>query len=61
MGKYRKQNLCENVPFIVKIQNLYIILLCTYLYHTSFRYLSITCNTFIAHDIRHKKYLIGIN
>ena len=27
---------------IVKILNLYIILLCTHLYHTSFRYLSIT-------------------
>ena len=34
--------------FIVKILNLYIILLCTHLYQTSFQYLSITCNASIA-------------
>ena len=33
---------------IVKILNLFIILLCTHLYHTSLWYLSITCNAFIA-------------
>ena len=37
---------------IVKILNLYIILLCTHLYHSSFQYLSINCNAFIACYIR---------
>ena len=45
--------------FIVKILNLYIILVCTHFYHTSFRYLSITSNPFIACYIRHKKYRIN--
>ena len=42
------------IDFIIKILNLYIILLCTHLYQTSFRYLFITCNAFIAikSDIR---------
>ena len=35
--------------------------LCTHFYHTSFRYLTFTCNAFIAGDIRCKKYLIGIS
>ena len=38
---------------IVKILNIFIMLSCTHLYHSSFRYLSITCNTFIACYIRH--------
>ena len=37
---------------IVKILNIYIMLSCTHLYHSSFRYLSITCNAFIACYIR---------
>ena len=41
---------------IVKILNLDIILLCTHLYHTSFRYLSSACNAFIACYFRYKKY-----
>ena len=45
------------VQLIVKKYN--IILLCTHLYHTSFLYLSITCNAFIACYIRCKKYLIS--
>ena len=40
---------------IVKVLNLYIILLCTHLYHTSFQLLSSNCNAFIACYIRHKK------
>ena len=44
---------------IVKILNLYIILLCTHLYHSSFQYLSITFNAFIACYIRHKKYSVS--
>ena len=40
---------------IVKILKLYIILLCTHLYHTSFQLLSSNCNAFIACYIRHKK------
>ena len=32
----------------------------THLYHTFFRYLSITCNAFIACYIRCKKYLIEV-
>ena len=36
-----------------------IILLCTHLYLSSFQYLSITCNAFIACYIIRKKYLIG--
>ena len=44
---------------IVKILNIYIMLACTHLYHTSFQYLYITCNVFIACYIRHYKYLIG--
>ena len=43
---------------IVKILNLYIILLCTHL-SLFFQYLSITCNAFITCYIRRKKYLIG--
>ena len=42
---------------IVKILNLSIILLCTHLYHTSYQYLSITCNAFNACFIRCKKYV----
>ena len=38
---------------------LFIIILCTHLYHSSFQYLSITRNAFIACYIRRKKYLIG--
>ena len=37
---------------IVKILNIYIMLSCTHLYHTSFQYLSSTCNAFIACYIR---------
>ena len=48
-------------PFFIKILNLYIIILCTHLYRTSFQYLSITCNAFIACYIRCNKYVIGIN
>ena len=40
---------------IVKILNLYIILLWTHLYHPSFQYLSISCNAFIACYNRSKK------
>ena len=42
---------------MVKILNLYIILFFTHLYHTSFQYLPITCNAFIACDIKSKTYL----
>ena len=40
---------------ISRILNIYIILLCTHLYHTSFRYLSITCIACIACHIKCKK------
>ena len=45
---------------IVKILNLYIIILWTHLYLSSFQYLSITCscNAFIACYIRRKKYSV---
>ena len=33
---------------IIKILNLYIILLCTHLYNTYFQFLSSTCNAFVA-------------
>ena len=36
----------------------YIILLCTHLYNTSVRYLSITCNVLIVCYIRCKKFII---
>ena len=49
-----------SAPFIIKILNLFIIILYTHLYHNSFQYLSITWNAFIACYIRCKKYLIGI-
>ena len=41
-------------PGIVKIMSLYIILLCTHLHHTSFQYLSNTCNAFNPCYIRRK-------
>ena len=37
---------------IIKILNIYIMPLCTHLYHTSFQYLFCTCNGFIAYYIR---------
>ena len=47
-SKANKTSLNRTFASIVKILNLYIILLCTNLYHFSFQYLSITCNAFIA-------------
>ena len=40
---------------IIKILNLYIILLCTHLYNTYFQYLSSTCNAFVACYNRRRK------
>ena len=57
---YNSNALILRVSHIVKILNLYIILLCTHLYHTSFQYLSITCNAFIACYIRCKKILVNL-
>ena len=45
--------------YIVKILNIYIMLSCTHLYHTSFQYLSSPCNACIACYIRRLKYTLN--
>ena len=51
---------CKPKANIVKILNIYIMLSCTHSYHSSFQYLFITYNAFIAFYNRRYEYLIGI-